>query len=249
MFTAAVLATPLAVIPKQQDGNPPVGTEEPCIANNCLMYAGDFDESGPSLNALWNEIASFEGQVIDGTVYTPFNVPKKYTGAKGRTDWSVTGLFANIMNYPSPSATQVTWSIVTGVSAGGDPSKATVQCSGTAPFTVTPTGRSLYGFFIELTYLVTGITTCPSLERGEYWLTVVPQVTNPPLGFEYNYLSDVEDTSPANIEGPGTEPYDESYWVSQFFGFPNFTSTNSANVCGASGCDAFSVGVIGTAVH
>jgi len=249
LFTGAALATPPIVIPLAQDGVAPVGTEEPCIVNNCLFYAGDFDANGPNPNGLWNQVANFEGEVIDGTAYVPFTIPKKYKGAKGRTDWAVSGLFANIQNYPSPSASQVTWSILTGVSAGGSPSKASVTCSGTSSFTTTPTGRIAFNFYAELTYLVTGITSCPTLEAGTYWMTVVPQVTSPPNGFEYNYLSDVEDTTPPNAEGPGTEPVDDSFFVSQFFGETSFTLTNSAQVCGSVGCDSFSAGVIGTATH
>jgi len=252
LFTGAALATPPIVIPLQQDGVTSPGTQEPCIDNNCLFYAGDFDSNGPNPVGLWNQVANINGVVIDGTVYVPFTVPRRYKGAKGRTDWGVTGLFGNIQNYPSPSATQVTWSIVTGAIAGGNPSKATVVCSGTSAFTTTATGRAgLYSgtSYQELTYLVTGITSCPTLASGTYWMTVVPQVTSPPNGFEYNYLSDVEDVSPPNLVGPGSEPVDDSLFISQFFGQTSFTLANSANVCGPVGCDEFSVGVIGTASH
>jgi hypothetical protein len=62
------------------------------------------------------------------------------------------------------------------------------------------------------------------------------------------YLSDVEDNTPASAQGPGTEPVDDSFFYSPDFGFSNFTAT-APTVCGGIGCDAFSVGVIGTAVH
>jgi hypothetical protein len=250
-LSAAAANKPPIVIPLQQNGAPPVGTEEPCIVNTCVFYAGDFDPNGPNPNGLWNQVASFFGLDIDGTVWVPFTVPKKFKGAKGKTDWSVTGLFVNNQNFPSPSATSATFSIVQGVTAGGSPTGGQVKvfCSGTAGVSATPTGRLAFNFYVEETYLATGISGCPILERGTYWMTLVAQVPNPPNGFEYNYLSDVEDNTPPNAEGPGVPVIDNSMFTSSFFGFSNFTLANSANVCGTIGCDNFSVGVIGTAVH
>ena len=250
-------ARPPIQIPIQQVGRLQVGTEEPCILNQCLFYAGDFDPNGPNPNGLWNQVANFSGLTIDGTVWVPFTVPKKFKGAKGKTDWAVSGLFVNLQNYPSVSATEATWSIVQGVTAGGSTTGGQVKviCSGTSGVTTTPTGRVAFGLYVEQTYVVTGITGCgndktgTNLEAGTYWLTLVPQVSAPPDGFEYNYMSDVEDNSPSNIQGPGTEPIDQSYFTSAFFGLSNFTATNSASVCGSVGCDEFSAGVIGTAVH
>ena len=232
----------------------PANPEEPCIVNHCLFYAGDFDPNGPNPNGLWNGVDNFSGLTIDGTVWVSFEVPKKFKGAKGKTDWNVTGLFVNNQGLPAsiygpPSATTATWSIVKGVAEGDSPSSVTVICSGTSPITVTPTGRFAFGFYEEFTYLVTGITTCPVLERGIYWMTVVAQAPNPPAGFEYNFLSDVEDSTPMNYIGPGTEPIDESFFTSTFFLVNTFMNTTDPIVCGTVGCDKFSVGVIGTAIH
>lgn len=226
-----------------QQGVQPPGTEYPCNIYPCLFYAGDFDPNGPNPNGLWDQVANF-GVTIDGTAWVPFQIPKKEAGAKGKTDWNVTGLFANMQNFPSPSATQATWSIVQGVSEGGNPGGVKVFCSGTSPVTTTATGRFAFNFYTEYTYLVTGISTCPTLDKGVYWMTLVPQ---PSQAYEQNYLSDVEDNSPPNIQGPGTEPVDNSFFTSTFFGFSNFTAPTNATLCGTVGCDAFSVGVIGVA--
>lgn len=230
----------------------PASPEEPCIVNHCLFYAGDFDPNGPNPNGLWNGVDNFFGLNIDGTVWVPFDIPKKFKGAKGKTDWVVTGLFVNNQGLPAsiygpPSAASATWSIVEGVAAGGSPGTVTTLCAGTSPVTETPTGRFAFGFYEEYTYVVT-ISGCPTLEAGIDWMTVVAQAPAPPAGFEYNYLSDVEDSSPSNIMGPGTEPVDMSFFTSTFFGFPGFTAT-AGGVCGNIGCDKFSVGVIGTATH
>ena len=221
-----------------QAGRLPVGTEEPCISNQCLMYAGDFDAAGQNPNGLWNNNSELFG--IEGAVYVPFTVPKKFKGAKGKTDWNVQGLFTNEQML-TPSVVSVSWAIVQGVASGGNPNGGQVKtiCSGTASATVTPTGRVAFGL-PEQTVLSTGIS-CPILEAGTYWMTYVP--TCPDLA----YLSDVEDNSPANAQGPGTEPIDDSFFVSAAFGFPDFS--DAAQVCGNIGCDAFSVGVIGSAVH
>ena len=227
-----------------QAGAPAVGTEEPCIANPCLMYAGDFDPNGPNPNGLFNGNVTTVG--ITAAVYVPFTVPKKYKGAKGKTDWNVQGLFMNEQMYDLTgagyTASSADWAIIQGAASGGNPSGGQVKtiCSGTGTPSLTATGRIAFGFYIEYTILVTGIS-CPVLENGEYWMTLVP--TTPDLA----YLSDVEDNSPTNIQGPGTEPVDQSFFVSPLFGFPTFTDTTS--VCGNIGCDAFSVGVVGTATH
>ncbi|HEY6308740.1 MAG TPA: hypothetical protein VI488_20045 [Candidatus Angelobacter sp.] len=227
----------------------PVGTEEPCIANPCLFYAGDFDAAGPNPNGLFSGIDNFFGLTLDATVWVPFNVPKKFKGAKGKTDWSITGLFGNTQDINNPaSETTANWSIVQGVVAGSPVSSATVICSATnSPMTTTPTGRIAFGD-VEYTDVVT-VSGCPILEAGTYWMAVVPIDLTNPAGFQETFLSDVEDSTPKNAEGPGTEPVDQSYFTSTFFGFPNFTLANSASVCGGIGCDSFSVGVIGTAVH
>lgn len=215
----------------------PVGTEEPCIANPCTYYAGDFDQNGPNPNGLFN--ANWTG-VITATTYVPFQVPKKFKGAKGKTDWAVTGLFVNEQMLDSV-ATSADWSIVQGVAAGGSPSTVTTICSGTGTPSVTPTGRIAFGFYIENTLLVTGIT-CPNLEAGTYWMTLLPTTDNPA------YVSDVEDSTPANYEGPGISVIDDSFFYAPQFGFSTFTAT-APTVCGGIGCDDFSVGVVATTSH
>ena len=234
----------------------PANPEPPCDTNHCLFYAGDFDPKGPNPNGLWNGVDNFFGFfTIDGTVWVPFEVPKKFKGAKGKTDWNVTGLFVNNQGLPEsltggpPSATTATWSIVQGVAEGGNPANVTVICSGTSPVTIKPTGRIAFGFYEEYSYLVNNISGCPILERGEYWMTVVAQAPAPPFGEELNYLSDVEDSTPANFIGPGTEPVDDAFFTSTFFAFTSFSNTTDPSVCGTVGCDKFSVGVIGTAIH
>lgn len=226
-----------------QVGAAATGTEEPCILNPCLMYAGDFDIAGQNPNAFSNNNSLAFGP--QGTVYVPFNVPRSFKGAKGKSDWSVQGLFANeLIEFEggSDAVESVSWSIVQGVASGGNPSGGQVKtiCSGTGtPTSVTATGRSGFGLN-EYTILLTGIS-CPTLEDGVYWMSFVPTI------YGIAYLSDVEDNSPANTEGPGTEPIDESFVYFPSMGFPNFTAATTA--CGNIGCDAFSVGIIGTAAH
>jgi hypothetical protein len=222
----------------------PVGTEEPCIANPCVFYAGDFDPAGPNPNGLWNSNNTLFG--ISGSVYVPFTVPKRYKGAKGKTDWNVSGLFMNEQMEDLTGAglavSSADWAIVQGVTASGNPGSGSVKtiCSGTGTPTLTPTGRIAFGFYTEETILLTGIS-CPIIEAGAYWMTMLPTTLN------LAYLSDVEDSSPANIEGPGTEPVDLSYFYSPSFGVSSFQLTTTT--CGSIGCDEFSVGVVGIPSH
>lgn len=223
-----------------QAGVPPVGTEEPCILNSCLLYTGDFNPNGQNPNGLWNNHSLGFG--ITGAVYVPFNVPRKFKGAKGKTDWMIQGFFTNQQMSPA-IATSVSWAIVTGVAEGGNPNSGAVKtvCSGTGTPTLTPTGRVAFGL-PEQTILLTG-AACPvgTLEAGSYFLTFLPTVEL------FGFLSDVEDNSPANVQGPGTTTVDNSFFYSPDFGFNSFTAATTA--CGGIGCDAFSFGVIGTAVH
>lgn len=220
-----------------QSGGPPVGTEEPCILNPCLLYSGDFDPNGQNPNGLWNNSSELFG--ITGAVFVPFIVPKKFEGAKGKTDWNVTGLFVNEL-MDIPVAPSVTWAIVQGVVAGGNPNKVTTICSGTGVPTLTPTGRSFLGL-TEYTILLVGLSCPTNIEAGEYWLEFLPTVES--LG----YLGDDEDNSPANAQGPGIAPPDDAFFLSPAFGFSTFTDASMA--CGSMGCDRFSFGVIGLTVH
>jgi hypothetical protein len=247
LFTvsAAAQGKPQVYVGISQAGRLQLGSEEPCnVAPGCVFYAGDFDPAGPNPNGLWNSNNTLFG--ITGTVYVPFIVPKKFKGAKGKTDWNVQGLFVNEqmldLTGGGYSASSVDWSIVQGVALNGNPSGGAVKtiCSGTGTPTLTPTGRIAFGIYIEYTILVTGVS-CPTLERGQYWMTVLPTT------LDLAYLSDVEDNTPPNAQGPGAEPIDQSFFVSPSFGFPNFSDASS--VCGFIGCDAFSTGAVGTAVH
>lgn len=228
-----------------QPGALPVGTEEPCILNQCLMYAGDFDFAGQNPNGLWSGTNSVFG--ISAAVYVPINVPKKFKGAKGKTDWNVQGFFVNTLLEDlglGTGVSGVSWAVVQGVGEGGNSTGGQVKtiCSGTGSASTTLTGRSGFGIE-EQTILLTG-ASCPILEAGQYWLAFLPTTVAIP------FLSDVEDNSPTNIQGPGSEPTDQSFFVSSFFlGNSNFANTTDAVVCGGIGCDAFSVGVVGTAIH
>jgi hypothetical protein len=68
-----------------------------------------------------------------------------------------------------------------------------------------------------------------------------------PTTLDLAYLSDVEDNTPPNAQGPGTEPIDLSYFYAPGFGVSSFQLTTTS--CGSIGCDAFSAGVVGTAIH
>ena len=241
----AMAQKPRIFIGTHQTAAAATGTEEPCILNTCLFYAGDFDVNGPNPNALWNGNNTTFVEV--GTVYIPFTIPKDYKGASGKTDWNVQGLFVNELMLDLTgagfSASSADWSIVQGVAANGVPTSNKVKtiCSGTGVPTLTPTGRTLFGVYTEYTIMVTGIG-CPILEAGTYWMTLVPTTE------DIAYLSDVEDDTPANAEGPGTEPVDQSFFYSPQLGAYSFEPA-APNACGTLGCDRFSAGVIGTATH
>jgi hypothetical protein len=64
-----------------QAGVPPVGTEEPCIANPCLFYAGDFDANGQNPNGLWNNNSipfGIEGVGVPAVSYEVESMPSNH---------------------------------------------------------------------------------------------------------------------------------------------------------------------------
>jgi hypothetical protein len=222
------------------------GKEEPCISYHCLWYAGDYNDSLPTHNGLWNGFNP--NYSTSGTVYVPFVVPKHHD-EKGEktTDWNVQGIFVNELLQDAfgtgTSVSSADWSIVQGVGTDGFPvqGKMITICGGTDVPTLTPTGRTGYGI-PEYTLLITGIG-CPYLQAGTYWMTLVPTTPDVP------YLNDVEDVKPAHRLGPGWEPIDQSRWYSPDLLIYSFQPTTA--VCGGvgTGCDRFSAGVIGTALR
>lgn len=247
---SAAAQSPTRGYPKAtQAQSAPVGTEEPCISHSCLFYAGDYDVKGQSPNGLWNGYNAVYSPAVMGEIYVPFTVPRRYKGTGGKTDWIVDGLFANVaMDDPygvGIVVTSVNWSIVQGVTLNAVPANLTTICAGSGKPIVTATGRTDQFGDNEYTIMVLGLG-CPNLEAGTYWMTVLPSTEDLP------YLDDVEDNTPANAQGPGTEPADLSFWFSPYFGYTTLQPTAGAGgACGGAGtgCDRFSVGVIGRAVR
>jgi len=120
-----------------------------------LWYNGDFD----GVNGLANENNTTLGQ---SSVYDNFVV----TDPNG---WDLSAVFSN--NLSNTGITGATWEIRSGVSAGNG---GTLVASGsTLSPTVTPTGRSGFGF-TEYQVKVTGLSVhLPQLPSGQfYWLNV-----------------------------------------------------------------------------
>lgn len=98
------------------------------------------------------------------------------------------------------------------------------------------------------------VSGCPNLEgKGKagttYWQTVTPEFGATGT-FQLAYEADAEDNGPSGVPAEAfglPQPWDDSFFVSVFFGFPNFSATGgSTGVCGGIGCDRFSAGVEGT---
>ena len=122
-----------------------------------LWYNGDFN----GVNGLANERNTI---ITQAAVYDDFNV----TAPLG---WSVTAVFSD--NLASTVITGADWEIRTGISQGN---AGTLIASGTTSSpTVTPTGRSGFGY-TEYMVEVTGLNVfLPMLPSGQhYWLNVTP---------------------------------------------------------------------------
>jgi hypothetical protein len=214
-------------------------------AGNCLFYGGDFlyDPLYPSIsNALANESTlEVPGTPYGAATWVPFTVPAGEM-------WAVTGLFTNnlasygVLDQGAEPLSVAYWSINEGMFPGN---AGTVIDSGTAAATSTPTGRGAFDD-TEYTVQVTGLSVV--LSPGSYWMSVVPVCTNTadPFCDGIFFLSDVEyiNTLPKNAYGPA-EPVDAAFFDSTYFGVSFEPTNGSVGACGGSGCDAFSVGVIG----
>jgi hypothetical protein len=201
--------------------------------SGCLFYGGDFDSSNANANGLANES---DLAVNDARTYTPFTVPA------GRV-WTVTGAFGNHLSSVTViDPPQANWEIRTGVSSGNG---GVLLSSGTASAVYHATGRSGFG----LTEYTVRVPISPSvvLASGTYWVTVIPQCTNPnnsQCGSARYFLSDVTDVPPPN--GKGHEPGNDSFFDSTYFGFSFAPTWGSSGVCAGLGCNRFSAGIIGT---
>ena len=199
----------------------------------CLFYGGDFDANSPNANGLANENDII---VSDARTYTAFIVPT------GRI-WTVTGALGNHLSSVSViDPAQAKWEIRSGVSSGNG---GVLLSSGTANAGYHATGRSGFG----LTEYTVRIPISPSvvLTAGTYWVTVIPQCTNPNNSQCPNaryFLSDVTGTPPPHAKG--AQPKDDAFFDSPYFGYSFYPTWGSSGACGGIGCQKFSAGIIGT---
>jgi hypothetical protein len=191
-----------------------------CVAP-CLFYGGDFNPYNPNANGLPNETDN----IVGGNPYGAAT----YENFTNDQVWNVTGLYTNNLSMLSPASGY--WEIRRGVSEGHG---GTLVASGTASggnFSQTATGRSGFGY-TEYTDLASGLNI--NLASGIYWFTVVPQ---DPGDNERSFLSNT-----FGINQIGSNYLNEQFWNSAFFG-ANYTNANNEIVA-----QAFSAGVVGTAI-
>jgi hypothetical protein len=231
---------PAPNVPSGMCGNP---------AEHCLFYGGDFVFNPLSANVA-NGLANENDSIISGSPYgaatwTPFTVPAGQV-------WTVTGLFSNnqstfgvLDQAPNVPTKAAYWAIMQGILPGIG---GTTIASGTSAASIAPTGRFLFGLG-EYTVQVDGLSV--TLTSDTYWMIVVPLCTNTgdPYCSERFFLSDVEwiNGRPSHAFGL-LEPQDASFFDASFFGLKFAPTNGQLGVCFGTGCDAFSVGVIGTKI-
>jgi hypothetical protein len=201
----------------------------PKYCKPCLFYAGDFDATNTAANGLYNENSSAQ----QGEAYVPFTVPR---GKK----WHVTGLAINLLGSDSVIPSSVYWEIRTHMSSGvGGTLVASGTSSSTSPGQFNCGGIEVYCF----TLLTKGVKA--TLPSGKYWLTSVPQCQNTDCDSVEYFLADVEDIPPHNYYGR-LEPWDDSFFNSNTFGYSYAPTWGPSGVCAGAGCDRFSAAVLGT---
>lgn len=223
----------------------PLPESVPTYCQPCLEYAGDFDVNNPDSNGLNNGCTlayHCTGLSSSNVAFAPFTVP-------AGQQWEVSGLFTNnISNVTLIDPAEATWSISIRLKAGYG-GRILYQGKSPASFTLTGVGAPLVNVYNVLVKNIKTSTGEPIVLRpGTYWLAVVPQCTNtadPSCASAEYYLADVEDMPPMNQYGP-PEPQDDSFFSSSYFGEKFQPTWGSSGVCGGVGCDAFSIGVLGT---
>ena len=183
-----------------------------------LFYAGDFDPNNPNANGLANENDGIvSGNPYGAATFQNFIIPNGQ-------NWTIHGLFSN--DLMSVTASQAYWEIRSGVSEGNG---GTLLFSGTGTDTMTPTGRSGFGF-TEFNNLVSGLNI--NLGPGMYWMTVVPLAPGQG-GRSFN-------SNTFGLNSVGSATSDQEFFNSSFFG------ANYSNADNFGAFPFFSDGVIGT---
>jgi hypothetical protein len=210
----------------------PAAAQNPC--QPCLFYTGDYDPSNANASALSNE-----NDLIDtggsGT-YQGFVVPEGQV-------WTVSGLLVNVL-----ANTSVIDPVATGWEIRKNPAVGNggVQIfHGSANATFTPTGRSGQGL-TEYTLLVPIETV--KLTSGNYIFGTGPQCTNTADSAcaAARYFSSDQTHQPGlNALGPA-QPWDDALFNSALFNAEWIPTYGPTGACGGTGCDQFSVGLLGT---
>ncbi len=170
----------------------PTPTATPPMGD-ALWYNGDFND----VNGLANERDTSLGSGQYASTYDDFNVPD----ADG---WDVTSVFSN--NLADTSIIGASYEIRQGVSAGNP---GTLIASGmTVTPTVTPTGRSGFGF-TEFMVSIEGLNV--HLAAGDYHLNVTPTGNLTGRSFDST-------TSGANCVGTPCGNNQNAFFDSNFFG-------------------------------
>jgi hypothetical protein len=187
------------------------------VSDAIVWYSGDY-ENGPLATNQINGYTGVPNGAPDSTAYQPFTV-------KSRT--RVTSVFSN--NFSSGfQATGALWEIRSGVSAGNGGTIVAAGVTSTG-FSWTPTGMMSVFDEIEYSLVVGGLNT--TLEKGTYWLAVVP------IG---------NGTGKSTIGGTrgaysiGAKSYDSLYIARPGY---YFQSVGSLNACTPNQLCAFSMGI------
>jgi hypothetical protein len=183
-----------------------------------LWYNGDPD----NVNGLANERNTL---VTQAAVYDDFNVSSPL-------GWHVTSVLSHDLFSPDMSVTAADWEIRIGLSEGN---AGTLVAGGT---TNSPVVTNYYGtqneFIVEVTQLNVFLPMLPSGQH--YWLNVTP--VGEGTGRSFNST-----TSGTNCVGTPCGNDSNAFWNSSYFGAV-FTSTSGQ----CTGCNDFSMGIIGTVV-
>jgi hypothetical protein len=208
----------------------------PSYCKPCLFYGGDFDGYHQNANGLFDGYDSYG----DGQVYVPFTVPK------GK-EWKVTGLLVNLLTVDfDDNPSEAYWEIRKGVSSGNGGTLvaggAGLATPATVPASYLFNCQDFEGYCFA--FLVTGMKV--SLPAGRYWLMVEPLCGEASRCYHAEYfVLDDEDMPPPNHYGP-IEPWDDSFYSSNAFGYYFAPTWGGSGTCRGQGCDRFSTAVLGT---
>lgn len=211
-----------------QDWKVPATKVPFCSGKSCLYYSGDFDSNDSNANGS----CAYNNGTDDCSLFEAV----KPTAAATVTGGAVVALTENgtVGTNPTPF-----W-VYTGVASGKD-GKATCTSKGTA--TEAAYGEGGFGYPSYYYWIKKLSKSCKLAAKKTAWIVLQPTYSD---GSTWGFVTDVEDSKPANHTG-WKNVVDDDFITYPQLGYNTPTPVyGSSGTCGGLGCDVLELALTGT---